>query len=70
MENIEALVKRDASAERSGTYRLSAEISVTGNVTEAQRMELLRVAQKCPVHKLMTEVKTEITTSLATSTAS
>jgi putative redox protein len=58
-------VDRDASAERSGTYRLSAELTITGKLTEEQRGELLRVASKCPVHKLMTEVTTEITTSLA-----
>jgi len=70
VESIEVLVERDASAERSGTYRLNAAIAVTGNVTEAQRAELLRVAQKCPIHKLMTEVRTEITTSLAPSVTS
>jgi putative redox protein len=65
VENIEVSVDRDASAERSGTYRLSAELTITGKLTEEQRGELLRVASKCPVHKLMTEVTTEITTSLA-----
>jgi putative redox protein len=38
---------------------------VDGPLTEDQRKELLRVAGKCPVHKLMTEVKTEVTTLLA-----
>jgi putative redox protein len=65
VEGIEVLVKRDAREERSGTYRLSVELSLTGNLSEPQRQDLLRVAQKCPVHKLMTEVKTEISTSLA-----
>ena len=65
VEGIEVSVERDASQERSGIYRLSAELSLTGNLTASQREELLRVAQKCPVHKLMTEVKTEISTSLS-----
>ncbi|HEX9396658.1 MAG TPA: OsmC family protein [Burkholderiales bacterium] len=65
VEGIEVSVERDASQERSGIYRLSAELSFTGNLTASQREELLRVAQKCPVHKLMTEVKTEISTSLS-----
>ncbi len=64
VEGIEVLVERDASQERSGTYRLSAALSLTGNLTASQREELLRIAQKCPIHKLMTEVKTEISTSL------
>lgn len=65
VEGIEVSVNRDASQERSGTYRLSAELSLTGNLTPEQREELLRVAAKCPVHKLMTEVTTEISTTLA-----
>ncbi len=65
VEGIEVSVERDASQERSGIYRLSAELSLTGNLTASQREELLRIAQKCPIHKLMTEVKTEISTSLS-----
>ena len=65
VEDIQVTVARDDSGERSGVYRLDARLVVTGALTEVQRAELLRVAQKCPVHKLMTEVKTEITTSLA-----
>jgi putative redox protein len=65
VEGIEISVERDASQERSGIYRLSTELSLTGNLTASQRAELLRIAQKCPIHKLMTEVKTEISTSLS-----
>lgn len=65
VQGIEVTVDRDASEERNGTYRLKAEIRLTGDLTQAQREDLLRVASKCPVHKLMTEVKTEITTTLA-----
>lgn len=64
VEGIEVSVERDAGRERSGIYHLSAQLSLTGNLTASQREDLLRVAQKCPVHKLMTEVKTEISTSL------
>src|ERR1700693_5857789 len=65
VEGIEVSVERDASQERSGIYRLGVELSLTGNLTASQREELLRVAKKCPIHKLMTEVKTEISTSLS-----
>lgn len=64
VEEIEVVVDRDDSEERKGTYRLGTSLRVTGNLSEAQRQELLRVAGKCPVHKLMTEVKTEIETRL------
>jgi len=65
VEGIEVSVERDASQERAGIYRLSTQLSLIGNLTASQREELLRIAQKCPIHKLMTEVKTEISTSLS-----
>jgi len=34
-------------------------------LTDAQRQELLTVAEKCPVHKLMAQAVTEIRTELA-----
>jgi len=58
-------VDRDDSEERRGTYRLRATLELGGALTEAQRQELLNVAAKCPVHKLMTQVTTEVVTELA-----
>jgi putative redox protein len=65
LEGIEVSVERDSSRERAGIYRLSAALALTGNLSAGQREELLRAAQKCPIHKLMTEVTTEISTTLA-----
>jgi putative redox protein len=65
VEDVRVTVERDDAEERKGVYRLAATLHVTGPLGEEQKKELLRVAGKCPVHKLMTEVKTEITTSLA-----
>jgi putative redox protein len=65
VEDIEVVVDRDASEERKGVYRLKSGLRVTGEMSDAQRDELLRVAEKCPVHKLMTEVRTEIETGWA-----
>ena len=65
VEDIEVLVDRDDSEERKGIYRLKTSLRVTGTLDDTQRAELLRVAAKCPVHKLMTEVTTEIETGWA-----
>jgi putative redox protein len=65
VEDVQVSIERDASEERKGTYRLRASLKLSGDLTDAQRNELLSVADKCPVHKLMTVVKTEITTVLA-----
>jgi putative redox protein len=65
LDDATVTVERDASDERSGTYRLHAKIHLVGELTEEQRQQLLTVAGKCPIHKLMTAVTTEITTTLA-----
>ena len=65
VEGLEVSVARDASQERAGIYRLSAALTLTGDLSAAQRDELRRVAQKCPIHKLMTEVTTEIAVTLS-----
>ena len=62
VDDIEVLIERDNSGERQGLYKLKASLRVTGELSGAQRDELMRVAGKCPVHKLMTEVTTEIET--------
>ena len=63
--DIQASVDRDDSEERKGTYRLRVTLALGGALSEEQRQELLNVAGKCPVHKLMTQVTTEIATELA-----
>jgi putative redox protein len=67
IEEIVVTVERDSSEERTGIYRLHTTLALTGALTEAQRQELLNVAGKCPLHKLMTQVTTEIRTDLAPS---
>ena len=65
LEDIRVSVDRDDSEERKGVYRLRVTLALGGPLSAAQQQELLAVAQKCPVHKLMTQVKTEVTTELA-----
>lgn len=65
VEDIQVTVDRDDSQERQGVYRLNTKVHLTGNLSDEQRQEMLTVAKKCPVHKLMTGVATEITTILA-----
>ena len=64
VENLEVTVERDQSEERTGTYRLHSKLKIGGKLTDAQRRELLSVASRCPVNKLMTSVQTIVETSL------
>ena len=69
LEDIRVAVERDDSQERQGSYKLSVALELRGPLSDAQREELLRVADKCPLHKLMTQAKTEVSTTLVPSAA-
>ena len=62
--DVQVSVERDDSQERQGIYRLNVSLTLTGALTDAQRQELLKIADKCPIHKLMSTVTTEIHTEL------
>lgn len=64
VDDIQTLVESDGSGERAGVYRLAVKLKIHGELTDAQLKELHAVAEKCPVHKLMTQVTTEITTQV------
>ena len=64
VDNIEITVERDQSDEKKGIYRINTKLKLSGNLTDVQRHELLSVASKCPVYKLMTSVQTVIETTL------
>ncbi|PIM52721.1 osmotically inducible protein OsmC [Roseateles chitinivorans] len=65
LEDVLVEVERDGSQERQGLYQLKATLTFVGDLTDEQRQQLLAVAEKCPVHKLMTQVTTEIQTVMA-----
>ncbi|HWJ70144.1 MAG TPA: OsmC family protein [Sphingobium sp.] len=62
LETVRVGVERDASAERDGLYKLTARIAIDGPMSAEERARLIAVAGKCPVHKLMTQVETQIET--------
>lgn len=56
---------RDNSEERAGTYRLQANLHLIGTqLTEEDRQKLLSIADRCPIHKLMTKTTIEVSTQL------
>jgi putative redox protein len=66
LKDVRFTVQRDATREQPGTCRRRTVLSLTGNLSDADRDRLLAVAAKGPVHKLMTQVTTEIETVLET----
>lgn len=62
VEDVNTVLARDDSGERAGIYRLATTLQIRGALSDVQLQELEAVAKKCPVHKLMTTVTTEIET--------
>lgn len=64
LDSLDVRVVRDDSQERQGIYRLAVELDLHGTLDEEQRQQLLRIADKCPVHKLMTSAEVQVETRL------
>lgn len=65
LTGITVEVSRDSSQEKEGLYTLSVELTLRGALTDDQRSTLLRVAERCPLHRLMTETRISIESRLA-----
>lgn len=65
VEDVTVSVSRDDTREQDGVYRLVSRVAVTGDFTSEQHARLIDVAAKCPVHRLMTDLTTEIETHAA-----
>ncbi|AZV94939.1 osmotically inducible protein OsmC [Bordetella sp. J329] len=64
LEHVAVNVERDASREREGVYGLSVTLTLQGTLDEAQRQDLLAIADRCPIHRLMTQADIEVSTRL------
>jgi putative redox protein len=64
LDGLDIRLSRDDSEERQGIYRLAVELSLHGALNDAQRQQLLRIADKCPIHKLLSSSEVQISTRL------
>lgn len=67
LTGVRVKVTRDNAGEPTGKYVLHVSLTLEGDLTHAQRSELDRVADHCPVHKLMTTAEVSIETTLVDS---
>lgn len=65
LTGVSVEVSHDSSREKEGFYPMTVELTLRGNLTDEQRAELKRVADRCPLHKLMTQVEVSIETRLS-----
>lgn len=62
--DLETRIERDDTQERQGKYQLKLHLLIKGSFSEEELAQLRSVADKCPVHKLMSTVSTEITSQV------
>ena len=65
LESVDIDLESDNSRERQGEYELRVRLKFNGDLTDEEKQRLLQIADKCPVHKLMTQVKTLVHSELA-----
>ncbi|WP_425407712.1 alpha/beta fold hydrolase [Hyphococcus sp.] len=53
--SVEVRVRRAASEDDHAPHLLEKELRVTGELDDKQRQRLLEIADKCPVHRMLTE---------------
>ena len=64
LTGVAVKVTHDDGEERQGKYRLNVELTLEGALSDQQRTVLHRIADRCPVHKLMTTAEISIDTQL------
>jgi putative redox protein len=65
LSGITVEVAHDSSQEKEGIYNLTVKLTLRGALNDDQRATLKHVADRCPLHKLMTTAEINIETRLA-----
>ncbi|MEX6632141.1 bifunctional alpha/beta hydrolase/OsmC family protein [Hyphococcus lacteus] len=55
VEDVEIRIRRAKSEDAHVPHLLEKELRITGDLDETQRARLLEIADKCPVHRVLTE---------------
>ena len=63
LTSVDVDIERDNSAEAKCIYVLNVSLKLNGDLSAEQRQSLAAIADKCPIHKLMTAATTEVNSS-------
>ncbi len=64
LQRVSIDLQRDASQERAKIYALDIGLQLIGPLSDEERLKLLLIADKCPIHKLMSQATINIYTHL------
>jgi len=62
---VDVEIQRDNSQETKGLYQLNVQLKLVGTLSDSEQQQLLAIADKCPIHKLMTAATIQVNTALA-----
>ena len=60
LESINVDLERDNTREKQGEYGLALTLEFVGDLTEEEKQQLMAIAKKCPIHKLMSQTNIHI----------
>jgi len=61
---VDIEINRDNSQETKGLYQLNVDLKLVGNLSDSERQQLFAIADKCPIHKLMTTTTVQVNSRL------
>jgi putative redox protein len=61
---VDIEINRDNSQEAKGLYQLHVDLKLVGNLSDSERQQLFAIADKCPIHKLMTTTTVQVNSRL------
>jgi putative redox protein len=61
---VDIEIHRDVSREAQGEYQLDVALTLFGNLAVSEKQQLLDIADRCPIHKLMTTSTVHVNTHL------
>ena len=62
---VDVEINSDNSQETKGLYQLNVALKLLGSLSDSERQQLLAIADKCPIHKLMTTTTVQVNSRLA-----
>lgn len=65
LESVDVDIERDASKEGQGHYGLAVALTLNGDLSAEEKQKLAEIADRCPIHKLMSQAEISITTTLS-----
>lgn len=62
LDYLDLDIERDATQEKHGQYKLIVSLKLYGQLSSDDVSKIAEIADKCPIHKLITQARTDVQT--------